>query len=60
MTKISAYVAAWKLNKMVADRKAEAQKLAQLRAELRGPDRIADYGDNGTEAQFYILTENFR
>jgi len=53
MTKIAAYVAAWKLKKLVAERKAQ-------RAERAEDQRIADYGDNGTEAQFYLIVDNFR
>jgi len=59
MTKISGYVAAWKLQRMVAERKLASEALRQIRAEERGDDRVADYGDNGTEAS-WMLVDNFR
>jgi len=52
--KIAAYIAALRLKKILAERRTETEQ------QPRVSDRIADYGDNGTEAQFYLLVDNFR
>jgi len=52
--KIAAYIAALRLKKILAERRNENEN------QPRVQERIADYGDNGTEAQFYLLTDNFR
>ena len=51
--KIAAYIAAFRLKKILAERRENEN-------QPRVQERIADYGDNGTEAQFYLLTDNFR
>jgi len=52
--KIAAYIAALRLKKILAERRYENENQSRVQ------ERIADYGDNGTEAQFYLLTDNFR
>jgi hypothetical protein len=51
--KIAAYFAALRLKKLLAERQAKNE-------QPRIDDRIADYGDNGNEAQFYLIVDNFR
>lgn len=52
--KIAAYIAALRLKKMLAERRTITERPTVDALP------VADYGDNGTEGQFYLITDNFR